>query len=91
VPVELGGGGASLPELGAMLRTLAHGCPSTALALSMHTHQVAANVWRWRHQQAPMEPLLRRIAAEQLVLVSSGGSDWLAGSARAERTEVDSA
>ena len=28
----------------------------------------------------PAEPLLRRIASEELVLVSSGGSDWLDGS-----------
>ncbi len=70
-----------------MLRTFAHYCGSTALALSMHTHQVAINVWRWRHQQAPVEPLLRRIAAEELVLVSSGGSDWLAGSGKAEKVD----
>lgn len=87
VPAELGGGGASFAELCGTLRTIAHGCPSTALALSMHTHQVAISVWRWRHQQAPVEPLLRRIAAEELVLVSSGGSDWLAGSAHAERAD----
>ena len=40
VPAELGGGGASHAEMCEMLRTLAHGCSSTALALSMHTHQV---------------------------------------------------
>src|SRR5262249_1546572 len=37
VPVELGGGGASPSEMCEVLRTLAHGCSSTALALSMHT------------------------------------------------------
>lgn len=87
VPAELGGGGASHAELAEMLRTLAHGCGSTALALAMHTHQVAIPTWRWRHQQAPVEPFLRRVAAEQLVLVTSGGSDWLAGSGRAEKIE----
>jgi alkylation response protein AidB-like acyl-CoA dehydrogenase len=34
-----------------------------------------------------VEPLLRRIAAEQLVLVSSGGSDWLKSAGRAEPVE----
>ena len=87
VPTELGGGGASHGELCAMVRVLAHYCASTALALSMHTHQVAIAAWRWRHESAPVEPLLRRVAAEQLVLVSSGGSDWLAGSGRAEKVD----
>jgi len=85
VPAELGGGDATYHDLAAMLRTLARGCPSTALALAMHTHAVAALVWRWRHQQAPVDGLLRRIAREQLVLVSSGGSDWVDSSGTAER------
>jgi acyl-CoA dehydrogenase len=87
VPVELGGGGASYQELATILRTLAKGCSSTALAFAMHTHPVALTVWRWRHDKAPVEPLLRRIAAEELVLVSSGGSDWLQSAGKAERVE----
>jgi alkylation response protein AidB-like acyl-CoA dehydrogenase len=88
VPVELGGGGATVDELCAMLRELAHHCSSTALALSMHTHQVAIPAWRWRHQKAtPVEPLLKRIASERIVLLTSGGSDWIAGSGKAERVE----
>ena len=87
VPTELGGGGASLAELSTMLRVLAQSCSSTALALAMHTHQVAIPAWRWRHEGAPVEPFLRRVAAEELILVSSGGSDWLAGSGRAEKVE----
>ncbi len=87
VPAELGGGGASHAEMCDVLRTLAHGCSSTALALSMHTHQVLIPAWRWRHEQAPVEPFLRRVAAEELILVTSGGSDWLAGSGRAEKVD----
>jgi acyl-CoA dehydrogenase len=87
VPAELGGGGASRAELCDVLRILAHGCSSTALALSMHTHQVMIPVWRWRHDHAPVEEFLRRLAAEELILASSGGSDWLAGSGRAEKVE----
>jgi alkylation response protein AidB-like acyl-CoA dehydrogenase len=87
VPAELGGGGASHGELCEMLRTLAQHCSSTALALAMHTHQVAIPAWRWRHDDRVIEPLLRRIAAEELILVTSGGSDWLAGSGRAEKVE----
>jgi acyl-CoA dehydrogenase len=87
VPAELGGGGASHAELCEMLRTLAQYCGSTALALAMHTHQVAIPAWRWRQGVADVEPFLRRIAAEELILVTSGGSDWLAGSGRAEKVE----
>ncbi|BCH25389.1 acyl-CoA dehydrogenase family protein [Mesorhizobium sp. L-8-3] len=88
VPVELGGGGAEIAELCEMLRTMAHGCASTALAFSMHTHQVAIPAWRWRHQKvAAVEPLLRRVATDRIILLSSGGSDWIGGSGKAERVE----
>lgn len=87
VPKELGGGDASHGELCAMLRVLAQYCGSTALALAMHTHQVAIPAWRWRHDGAPVELFLRRVAAEELILVTSGGSDWLAGSGRAEKVD----
>ncbi|MCS0502973.1 acyl-CoA dehydrogenase family protein [Ancylobacter mangrovi] len=88
VPRELGGGGAEIPALAEMLRVLAHACGSTALAFSMHTHQVAIPAWRWRHQKvAAVEPLLKRIASERLMLLSSGGSDWIGGSGRAEKVD----
>lgn len=87
VPQELGGGGASHLELGEMLRELGRHCGATALALSMHSHQVAAAAWRWRHQKAPLDGLLRRVAAENIVLLSSGGSDWLQGSGTATRVD----
>jgi alkylation response protein AidB-like acyl-CoA dehydrogenase len=88
VPRELGGGGAELPELCDMLRILAQACGSTGLAFAMHTHQVAVPAWRWRHQNvAAVEPLLRRIAAERLILLSSGGSDWIGGSGAARKVE----
>jgi alkylation response protein AidB-like acyl-CoA dehydrogenase len=87
VPVELGGGGASQAELTDVLRLLATYCSLTALALSMHTHQVLIPTWRWRHERAPVEPFLRRVAAEELILVSTGGSDWVAGSGTAEKVE----
>lgn len=87
VPAELGGGGAGPADLAAMLTELARHCGSTALSFSMHTHQVAMAAWRWRHQGAPVEPLLRRVAAENIVLLSSGGSDWLAASGTATRAD----
>jgi alkylation response protein AidB-like acyl-CoA dehydrogenase len=87
VPRELGGGGASYPELCAMLRALARYGASTALTLSMHTHLVATIVWRWRRDPKPVEPLLRRLVDERLLLVSSGASDWLTPSGIAQRVD----
>lgn len=88
VPAELGGGGAEIAELCDMLREIAHGCSSTALAFAMHTHQVAIPAWRWRHQKiAAVEPLLKRVVSEKLILLSSGGSDWVAGSGKAEKVD----
>jgi len=88
VPVELGGRGAEIAELCDMIRIIAQACGSTGLAFSMHTHQVAIPAWRWRHQKvAAVEPLLKRVAAEKIVLLSSGGSDWIAGSGKAEKVE----
>ncbi len=88
VPRELGGRGAEVGELADMLRLMAHACSSTALAFAMHTHQVAIPAWRWRHQKvSAVEPLLKRVAAERLLLLSSGGSDWIGGSGVAEKVE----
>lgn len=90
VPVELGGSGADVRALCDMLRIIAGACGSTGLALSMHTHQVAIPAWRWHHQDParPMvEPLLRRVADEKIVLLSSGGSDWIGGSGTAEKVD----
>jgi acyl-CoA dehydrogenase len=87
VPIDLGGGGVNHAELGALLRELGRHCGSTALAFSMHTHLVATAAWRWQHQKAPVDGLLRRVASEQIVLLSSGGSDWLNGSGTATKVE----
>jgi alkylation response protein AidB-like acyl-CoA dehydrogenase len=43
-------------------------------------------VWLWR-QGAPVAPVLEQIAAEQLVLVTSGASDWLVSGGTAERVD----
>lgn len=76
VPQELGGMGASLEDICEFIRTLAHYCPSTALAYSMHSHLVATTLWKHLHGN-PADALLRRIAEQKLVLVSTGAGDWL--------------
>jgi len=84
IPSELGGGGLSHPELADLIRRLAGHCGSTALAFSMHSHLVAAAIWRHRHGQ-PGEALLRKVAQSELVLVSTGAGDWVDSVGRAER------
>lgn len=87
VPTELGGGGLDFTGMCRMLRTLGRWDGSTALTLSMHSHQVMVPEWKRRVMGAPTEGLLKRIAEEGVRLVSSGGSDWLPGSGRAEKVD----
>jgi acyl-CoA dehydrogenase len=87
VPAELGGDGLDQQNLSKLLRMIARACSSTALAYSMHTHVAALLAWRWRNQKAPVDAVLKRIAAEQIALISSGGSDWLESSGTASRAE----
>jgi alkylation response protein AidB-like acyl-CoA dehydrogenase len=87
VPSELGGGGASHAELCQIVRTLARHCGSTGLAFSMHTHLVGTLGYAWRSGNTAPETMLRRVAAEKLILVSSGGSDWLPGSGTLQKVD----
>ncbi len=87
VPGELGGGDVSHPELCAFVRTMARSCSSTALAFSMHSHLVATLAYLWRSGNKAPEGLLKRVAAEKLVLISTGGADWLTGSGKLEKVE----
>jgi alkylation response protein AidB-like acyl-CoA dehydrogenase len=86
VPAELGGSEVSHGAMCAFLRQLAHFSPSTALALSMHQHLVAASVYNHRHGR-PGRKLLERVAASEAVLVSTGANDWLASNGTAERID----
>ncbi|RHW27797.1 acyl-CoA dehydrogenase [Nocardioides immobilis] len=76
VPTELGGDGATVAELTALQRELAHHCGSTALASSMHQHVVAFTAWRYRRGLPGAEATLRRVAEEGILLVSTGGGDY---------------
>jgi alkylation response protein AidB-like acyl-CoA dehydrogenase len=86
VPTELGGGGLSHSEMCNLILEMAQCCSSTALAFSMHQHLVAAAVWNYRHGN-PGEKLLRRVAKEETVLVSTGANDWLSSSGTLEPCE----
>jgi alkylation response protein AidB-like acyl-CoA dehydrogenase len=76
VPVELGGDGATVRELAGLQRTLGRYCGATALASAMHQHVTAFTAWRYRRGLPGAEATLRRIATEQIVLVSTGGGDF---------------
>jgi len=78
VPVELGGGGASLKTLALSQQALARGCASTALAVNMHVYQVGALADGWR-TGAPVEGPLRRVANEGIVLASTASEAVVAG------------
>ena len=69
-----------------MLATLARGCPATSLALSMHTHLIAAQVWR--HHRGPARAGAAKVADQQLVLVSTGASDWIESNGTATKTDA---
>jgi alkylation response protein AidB-like acyl-CoA dehydrogenase len=87
VPEEFGGGGASVREISDGIRIIGASCGSTALAASMHSHIIAVAAWRWKNQGAPTDGLLKRVVAEKLKLVSSGGSDWLKSAGTMEKVE----
>jgi alkylation response protein AidB-like acyl-CoA dehydrogenase len=87
VPVELGGLGATIRQVAMFQRELAHYCGSTALATAMHHHVVAFTAWRYRRDMPGAEATLRRVAAEGIVLVSTGGADFT--QPRGEATKVE--
>jgi len=87
VPVELGGSGATIRDVAAVQRELAHHCGSTALATSMHQHVVAFTAWRYRRGLPGAEATLRRVAEEGIVLVSTGGGDFTRPKGEATKVE----
>jgi alkylation response protein AidB-like acyl-CoA dehydrogenase len=76
VPEELGGCGASTAEMVEAQQIIARACGSTALACSMHLHVILAAAWRWRRGDHVVEPTLRRVVDDRVVVVSTGGKDW---------------
>ena len=76
IPEDLGGGGLPHSEMCHFIREMSHDCSSTALAFAMHQHLVAAAVWNYRRGN-PGGKALRRVVEGELVLVSTGATDWL--------------
>jgi acyl-CoA dehydrogenase len=86
VPQELGGSGLRYSEVCRLIRGLGQCCGSTALAFSMHQHSVATALWNYRNGK-PGEALLRTVAEQEKVLVSTGATDWLSSNGVLERCE----
>jgi alkylation response protein AidB-like acyl-CoA dehydrogenase len=77
VPEELGGLGASIRQVCYAQAELARHCSSTALAANMHLYITLLQAFRRRGGAPDAEAVLRRAVDDDLVLMTSGGSDWL--------------
>jgi acyl-CoA dehydrogenase len=90
IPVEFGGGNASIFDLAEMCYTLGRACASTAMIFAMHQTKVACLV---RHGSGSFwhETLMRRVAAEQLLLASSTTEGQNGGNIRFSAAAVEHA
>ncbi len=86
VPVELGGQGYSLSEVGAVTRALGRHCASTAMIFAMHQIQVLSLV---RHgHAASVRELLRKVVTEQSLLASATTEIGIGGDVRSSTCAV---
>lgn len=79
IPETLGGMGVTHKKMCNHLQTIARYCGSTALALSMHQHLIAVQVWKY-HQGDGNITFLENIAQQELILAGSGAVDWMTSS-----------
>jgi len=87
VPVEEGGWGASLAEVGRATEELGKACASTAMVFAMHQIQAACLV---RHGRSPVfADLRRRLVEEQLILASATTELGIGGDVRTSSCAVE--
>jgi acyl-CoA dehydrogenase len=88
VPIAFGGDGASISDITDMCYALGRACSSTAMIFAMHQTKVACLV---RHGVGSgyHEMLMRRIAAEQLLLASSTTEGQNGGNIRVSSAAVE--
>ncbi|MFB9883604.1 acyl-CoA dehydrogenase family protein [Planobispora siamensis] len=77
VPNEFGGLGAGLRQVVLAEGELARRAGSAALAAAMHLYLTLVQCWRHRRGAPDAEGALRRVAADELIMATSGGSDWV--------------
>lgn len=87
IPADLGGGGAVYSDVCYFLKDLAQYCPSTALALSMHMHLAAVLVFRHLNGDAGAGKTLRAVVEKDLILLSTGGGDWVSSNGSARKVD----
>src|SRR6202012_3421562 len=87
IPVEFGGDGASIYDVTDMCYTLGRSCASTAMIFAMHQTKVACLV-RHGSGSAWHEALMRRVAAEQMLLGSSTNEGQNGGNIRSSAAAV---
>jgi alkylation response protein AidB-like acyl-CoA dehydrogenase len=77
VPEELGGLGANIHQVCYAQAELARHCGATALAVNMHLYITLLQAFRRRSGAPDAESVLRRVNDDGVILMTSGGSDWL--------------
>ena len=85
---QFGGDGASISDVTDMCYTLGRACSSTAMIFAMHQTKVACLV-RHGRGSAWHETLMRRVAAEQLLLASSTTEGQDGGNVRSSAAAVE--
>jgi acyl-CoA dehydrogenase len=88
IPLAFGGDGASMSDVTDMCYTLGRACSSTAMIFAMHQTKVACLV---RHGTGSdwHEALMRRVAAEQLLLASSTTEGQNGGNVRSSSAAIE--
>jgi len=88
IPQAFGGDGASISDITDMCYTLGRACSSTAMIFAMHQTKVACLV---RHGTGSdwHEALMRRVAAEQLLLASSTTEGQNGGNIRSSSAAIE--
>ena len=90
VPASLGGEGASLDDLADVCFILGQACGSTGLIYAMHQIKIACIVRHAKGAKA-LEAILRRVAAEQLLLASSTTEGQAGGNIRSSEAAIERA
>jgi acyl-CoA dehydrogenase len=88
VPASLGGEGASLDDLADVCFALGQACGSTGLIYAMHQIKIACIVRHSKGAKA-LEAILRRVAAEQLLLASSTTEGQAGGNIRSSEAAIE--
>jgi alkylation response protein AidB-like acyl-CoA dehydrogenase len=86
IPKELGGGGLPHSIMCECIKIIGGSCGSTALALSMHQHLIAASVWKYS-QDGSNEVMLKNVSDHELILISTGARDWLSSNGELKKTK----